>query len=78
MAMRRVQSMLEPELDDWVEREALHRGISKGAVVRACLHERFRPMPPLADDVLVEIVGMCSGRRGRSFAPASHMRELPR
>jgi len=62
MVMRRVQIMLEPELDDWVEREALHRGVSKGAVVRACLRERFRPLPPLADDALAEIVGMFEGR----------------
>jgi len=35
--MRRLQIMIEPELDDWLEREAETRGISKGALVRECV-----------------------------------------
>lgn len=35
--MRRIQVLLEPELDDRLEREAAERGISKSALVRECV-----------------------------------------
>lgn len=31
---------MDPELDDWLEREAASRGISKSALVRKCIAER--------------------------------------
>lgn len=42
--MRRIQVLLEPELDDRLEREAAERGISKSALVRDCVKvELSRP-----------------------------------
>ena len=38
--MRRIQIVMEPELDDWLEREAEARGLSKSALVRECVRER--------------------------------------
>lgn len=37
--MRRLQIMIDPELDDWLEREAAARGMSKSALVRGCIRE---------------------------------------
>jgi hypothetical protein len=55
--MRRLQIMIEPELDDWLEREAAARGISKGALVRECVQRKMRPLPPIQEDPLWELVG---------------------
>lgn len=38
--MRRIQVVMEPELDDWLEREAAAQGRSKSALVRECIRER--------------------------------------
>jgi Ribbon-helix-helix protein, copG family len=35
--MRRIQVVIDPELDDRLEREAASRGVSKSALVRECL-----------------------------------------
>jgi hypothetical protein len=55
--MRRLQIMIEPELDDWLEREAAARGISKGALVRECVERQRRPLPPIEEDPLWDLVG---------------------
>jgi Ribbon-helix-helix protein, copG family len=43
--MRRLQIMIDPELDDWLEREAAARGISKGAIVRQCVRDGAEEKP---------------------------------
>ncbi len=42
--MRRINIVIDPELDDRLEREAALRGISKSALVRDCV-ERGIPEP---------------------------------
>ena len=42
--MRRINVVIDPELDDRLEREAALRGISKSALVRDCV-ERGLPEP---------------------------------
>lgn len=57
--MRRIQVVIDPELDDRLEREAAARGISKSALVRECI-ERGLPGEPL-DNGLRALIGMFEG-----------------
>jgi Ribbon-helix-helix protein, copG family len=53
--MRRIQVVIDPELDDRLEQEAAARGISKSALVRASVeHELSEPF----DNGLWKLVGM--------------------
>jgi hypothetical protein len=47
--------MIEPELDDWLEREAAGRGVSKGALVRECVRSRADDKP--FDNGLWKLIG---------------------
>lgn len=55
--LRRVQLMLDEELDDALEREARAARVSKSALARRYLRERLRPLPPLEEDPLWQFVG---------------------
>ena len=59
--MKRLQIMIEPELDAALERRALDEGVSKAALVRRYVREKVEPLPPLHEDPLWEIVGMYEG-----------------
>ncbi len=53
--MRRIQVVIDPELDDRLEREAATRGLSKSALVRTAV-ERELAQP--FDNGLWKLVGM--------------------
>jgi hypothetical protein len=60
--LKRVQLMLDEELDQAVAREARLQRISKSEVVRRILKERLLPpLPPLEEDPLWQMVGMVEG-----------------
>ena len=60
--LKRVQLMLDDELDQAVAREARLQRISKSEVVRRILRERLvPPVSALEDDPLWELVGMVEG-----------------
>jgi Ribbon-helix-helix protein, copG family len=60
--LKRVQLMLDEELDQAVAREALLQRISRSEVVRRILREKLLPPPPpREEDPLWELVGMVEG-----------------
>jgi hypothetical protein len=59
--VKRLQIMIEEDLDAALGRQAEAEGVSKAALIRRYVGERLRPLPPLEDDPLWGIVGMVKG-----------------
>ena len=57
MAVKRLQIMIDEDLDQILERMALDEGTSKAALIRRFVRERVAPLPPIQEDSLWEIVG---------------------
>jgi hypothetical protein len=57
MAMKRLQIMIEPELDEALERQAAKEKTSKAALIRCYVRKELKPLPPLHEDPLWEFVG---------------------
>jgi hypothetical protein len=55
--MKRLQIMIEEELDAALERRALEEGTSKAALIRRYVGERLTPLPPIEEDALWGLVG---------------------
>lgn len=53
--------MIEEELDDALAREAAREGTSKAALIRRFVRERLKPLPPLEQDPLWDLVGIVEG-----------------
>ncbi len=64
--MKRLQIMIEEELDAALERQAATEGTSKAALIRRYVREKLRPLPPLHEDPLWDLVGMFEGEPGDS------------
>ncbi|MCZ7588309.1 MAG: ribbon-helix-helix domain-containing protein [Gaiella sp.] len=64
--MKRLQIMIEEELDEALAREARQEGTSKAALIRRYVGERLRPLPPIEDDPLWELIGATEGASGDS------------
>ena len=60
-SMKRLQIMIERDLDELLAIQARAEGCSKAALVRRYVGERLRPLPPLEEDPLWELVGMIQG-----------------
>ncbi len=61
MRVKRLQIMIEEDVDAALARQASEEGVSKAALIRRYVGERLRPLPPLADDPLWELVGLVEG-----------------
>ena len=57
-SVKRLQIMIEEELDAELGRQAAVEGVSKAALIRRYVGERLRPLAPLEQDPLWEFVGM--------------------
>ncbi len=53
--MKRLQISIEPELDAAVGRRADEEGLSKAEVIRRCVREQIRPLPPIEEDPLYKL-----------------------
>jgi hypothetical protein len=59
--VKRLQIMIEVDLDAELGIQAAREGVSKAALIRRYVGERLRPLPPLEEDPLWEIVGIVKG-----------------
>ena len=57
MKMKRLQIMIEEDLDAELERLAASEGTSTAALIRRFVRESIKPLPPLSADPLMAIVG---------------------
>lgn len=55
--MKRLQIMIDEDLDDALERLAREQRVSKAALIREFVRERVRPLPPLTADPLFRMAG---------------------
>lgn len=56
--MKRLQILIDEELDAELERLAVERGTSKAALIRLFVREKIRPLPPLSADPLGRMAGV--------------------
>ena len=59
--VRRLQIMIDEDLDEALARQARDEGTSKAALIRRYVRERVKPLPPIQEDPLWELVGMVEG-----------------
>jgi Ribbon-helix-helix protein, copG family len=59
--VRRLQIMIDEDLDEALARQARDEGTSKAALIRRYVRERVKPVPRIQDDPLWELVGMIKG-----------------
>jgi hypothetical protein len=57
LTVKRLQIMLDEDLDRELARLARVEKRSKASIIRETLRERFRPLPPLEEDPLWQMVG---------------------
>jgi hypothetical protein len=60
-SVKRLQIMIEEDLDAALGRQAKRERVSKAALIRRYVRERLEPLPPLEEDPLWEMVGMVEG-----------------
>jgi hypothetical protein len=55
--MKRLQIMIDEDLDSELERLAAEERTSKAALIRRFVRERIRALPPLSADPLFRMIG---------------------
>jgi hypothetical protein len=56
--VKRLQIMIDEDLDAILEQMAREQRTSKAALIRRFVRERVRPTPPIEDDPIWNIVGV--------------------
>ena len=62
-AVKRLQIMIEEELDAELGLQAAREGVSKAALIRRYVRERLEPAPDRREGSIWDIVGMLEGGR---------------
>jgi hypothetical protein len=68
MAVKRLQIMIDEDVDAALARQASEEGVSKAALIRRYVGERLRPLPPLAGDPLAGLIGLVKGNPDDSIS----------
>ena len=55
--MKRLQIMIDEDLDQALERRATSEGTSKADLIRKCVRAVLKPLPPLSADPIAQMVG---------------------
>jgi hypothetical protein len=55
--VKRLQIMIDEDLDAALDRMALREGTSKAALIRRFVRQNVKPLPPLEEDPLWQMVG---------------------
>ncbi len=55
--MKRLQIMIDEDLDEALDLQAVEEGVSKAALVRRFVRMAIAPLPPLRQDPLWKVVG---------------------
>ncbi len=56
--MKRLQIMIDEDLDEALDRLALATRQSKAALIRGFVRAALKPLPPLAQDPLTQMIGV--------------------
>jgi len=59
--MRRLQIMIDEDLDEALASQAREERTSKAALIRRYVREQIKPLPPIEEDPLWGLVGMSQG-----------------
>ena len=59
--MKRLQFMIEPELDGALEAAALRERVSKGEIIRRAIRSQVKLLPPLEEDPIWGMFGAYDG-----------------
>ncbi len=57
-SVKRLQIMIDEDLDAILERMAREERTSKAALIRRFVRERVQPLPPIEQDAIWELVGL--------------------
>jgi hypothetical protein len=55
--MKRLQIMIEEDLDEALGAQAIREGVSKAALLRRAARRLVEPLPPLEQDPLTQMAG---------------------
>jgi Ribbon-helix-helix protein, copG family len=67
-SVKRLQILIDEDLDEALERQAREEKTSKAALIRRYVRERIKPLPPIEEDPLWAWVG---GGKGEPHDSAS-------